>query len=64
MDKEKLAEDFKPRDHMKDLRAEMERRAPHGRQAQLSRVGRFLLSDRLIPILEERLQANIAAASR
>ena len=62
MGKEKLAEEFTPRDRMKDLRTEVERRAPHGRQAQLSRVGRFLLSERVIPILEERLQANTLAA--
>jgi hypothetical protein len=62
--KEKLAEEFTPKDRMKDLRAEVERRAPHGRQAHFSRVGRFLLSERIIPLLEERLQNNTVAASQ
>lgn len=64
MNKEKLAEELIPKDRLKDLRAEAERRSPHGRRAQLSRVGRFLLTPRIIPILEERLQGNNVAASR
>lgn len=64
MAKEKLAEEFTPKDRMKDLRAEVERRAPHGRQGDFSRVGRFLLSERIIPILGERLQNNTVAASQ
>jgi hypothetical protein len=64
MEKEKLAAAFKPQDRMQDLRREVERRVPHGRQAHFSRVGRFLLSERIIPILEERLQHHSLAAGR
>lgn len=63
LNKEKLVESFRPPDRLKELRAELERRSPHVRQANLSKVGRFLLSERLIPILEERLQGSGLAAA-
>jgi hypothetical protein len=55
LEKEQLAEQIKPKDTIKDLRAEIEARAPHVRQPHMSRMGRFLLSERIIPILEQRL---------
>lgn len=61
--KEKLAEQIAPPDKIKNLRAEIEARLPHVRKPQMSRVGRSLLSDNIIPILEQRLaNTNLAAA--
>ncbi len=62
MEKDKLAQEILPQDRMKALRAEVERRAPHPHQARFSRLGRFLLGERIIPILEERLQSGPLAA--
>jgi hypothetical protein len=59
--KEKLAEQIAPQDKIKNLRAEIEARSPHVRKPQMSRLGRSLLSDNIIPILEQRLaNTNLA----
>lgn len=55
MEKEKLAQELKPKDKMRELRDQLEARAPHGKKPRLSKVGRFLLNERIIPILKERL---------
>jgi len=51
-----LADAIKPRDRIEELQKEIERRLPHHRKQ--SELVRFLLSDRIIPILEERLRKN------
>ncbi len=62
--KEKLAEQIAPQEKIKDLRAEIEARLPHVRRPQMSRLGRSLLSDNIIPILEQRLANTNLAGMR
>ena len=51
-----LANEIKPRDRIEELQKEIEWRLPqHKKQPKLTR---FLLSDRIIPILEDRLRKN------
>lgn len=51
-----LADEIKPRDRIDELQKEIEQRLPaHRKQPKLVR---FLLDDRIIPILEDRLQKN------
>jgi hypothetical protein len=51
-----LANQIKPRDRIEELQKEIEWRLPqHKKQPKLTR---FLLSDRIIPILEDRLNKN------
>ena len=51
-----LANEIKPRDRIDELQREIERRLPD--QRKQPRLVRFLLSDRIIPILEDRLRKN------
>ena len=54
VEKLNLANEIKPRDRIDELRQEIEWRLPqHKKRPKLTR---FLLSDRIIPILEERLR--------
>ncbi len=62
--KEKLAAQIAPPDKIKNLRNEIEARLPHARRPQMSRLGRSLLSDNIIPILEQRLANNNLAEAR
>jgi len=60
MEKESLAQEMKPRDRLKELREELQARSPHQGRPHLSKVGNFLLAERLIPILEQRLNQKAA----
>jgi hypothetical protein len=51
-----LANQIKPRDRIEELQKEIEWRLPHHKKQP--KLVRFLLSDRIIPILEERLRKN------
>jgi hypothetical protein len=56
VEKVPLANQIKPRDRIQALQKEIERRLPaHRKQPKLVR---FLLHDRIIPIMEERLKKN------
>jgi hypothetical protein len=56
MQKNSIASELKPRDRIEALREEIFRRLPRGKNRKKSRLGRFLLHDAIIPILEERLK--------
>lgn len=60
MEKDRLAQEMKPRERMKELREELQARNPHQGPPLLTKVGRFLLSERIIPILEQRLSQKVA----
>jgi hypothetical protein len=51
-----LANAIKPRDRIDELQKEIEWRLPHHRKQP--KLTRFLLNDRIIPILQDRLQKN------
>jgi hypothetical protein len=51
-----LANEIKPRDRIDELQKEIEWRLPHHRKRP--KLTRFLLNDRIIPILQDRLQKN------
>lgn len=51
-----LANEIKPRDRIEELQKEIEWRLPHHKKQP--KLTRFLLNDRIIPILEDRLQKN------
>ncbi|MBF0531317.1 MAG: hypothetical protein HQK55_19015 [Deltaproteobacteria bacterium] len=55
MQKENLATELQPVDRMAELRQEMESRTPREKQPRFSKAGRFLLEERIISILKERL---------
>jgi hypothetical protein len=55
LEKETLAEELKPLNMVHELREELEKRVPYMRRAKVSKSTRFLLNERIIPILEERL---------
>lgn len=55
MEKETLAEELRPEDMVHDLREELEKRVPYMRRIKVSKSARFLLNERIIPILEDRL---------
>ena len=58
LEKDNLAEELRPTDHIHELREELEQRIPHMRKAKVSKQARFLLNERIIPILEERMNAQ------
>jgi hypothetical protein len=55
LEKETLAEELRPTNMVHDLREELEKRVPYMRRVKVSKSSRFLLNERIIPILEERL---------
>jgi len=57
LEKEKLAQQLKPKDKIHELREQMNQRRPYRSRPKVSRLVRYLLGDRVIPILEERLLA-------
>jgi hypothetical protein len=59
LEKETLAEELRPEDMVHELREELEKRAPYMRRIKLSKSARFLLNQRIIPILEERLSESV-----
>jgi hypothetical protein len=61
VDKLTLANEIKPRDRIEELQKEIEWRLPQHKQQP--KLVRFLLSDRIIPVLEERLR-NAELAGR
>ena len=61
MEKAKLIEELAPKARIKELKAEIEDRNPRQGKNRGSRLTRYFLNDRIIPILEERLaQGNVA----
>ena len=55
LEKETFADELRPEDMVHELREELEKRVPYMRRAKVSKSCRFLLNERIIPILEERL---------
>jgi hypothetical protein len=55
MEKTRLAETLQPPDKRDALAEELRKRSPHG-GPELSRAGHWLLSPRVVPLLEERLK--------
>ena len=55
LEKETLAEELKPVNLVHELREELEKRVPYMRRVKVSKSARFLLNERIIPILEEKL---------
>jgi hypothetical protein len=58
-DKEKLAEELKPENRVKELLEEIQQRVPHQRKPKASKAVRYLLNQRIIPILEERIERTV-----
>lgn len=58
LEKEKLAMELKPANKIEYLHKQIERCSPYQRRPKISKPGRYFLSDRIIPILEERLAAD------
>jgi hypothetical protein len=58
LEKDKLAEELRPVDKIHKLREEIENRASYKRRPKASRKVRYLLNERIIPILEERLKGT------
>lgn len=56
MEKENLASELKPEDKLDSLREQMEKRKPMQKRPKVSKLGRYFLDKRIIPILEERLR--------
>ena len=55
LEKETLAEELRPVNMVHELRGELEKRVPYMRKPKVSKSARFLLNERIIPILEKRL---------
>jgi IS1 family transposase len=55
LEKETLAEELRPVNMVHELREELEKRVPYMRKPKVSKSARFLLNERIIPILEERI---------
>ena len=64
IEKQTLAEEIKPEDIMAELRKEIELRKPNHGRPRISRSVRFLLNDRIIPILEERLENRMVSMNQ
>lgn len=55
LEKEKLAEEFRPVNRVHELREELEERVPYLRRPKVSKSAKFLLNERIIPILEKKI---------
>lgn len=59
LEKETLAEELRPVNMVNELREELGKRIPYMRKPKVSKIARFLLNERIIPILEERLSRSV-----
>ena len=58
-EKEKLAEELKPVNRVKELIKEIQQRVPHQLKPKATKAVRYLLNKRIIPILEERIKRTV-----